>query len=470
MGLLDTVKINTQTATPSVTTAASTTTASTVTNPLPLVKDTKKDENMGLTVEKTTQKPGESIDERLSRFYTKYKDATPEEKEKFLDKYITQYYSEIKGKSRSEQIQIQLADYKKLIANTKKGDSYEMLAKRINILEKENQVSAAKNLTIEQSNLELKKRGEIGIAKTIQNCDKGNQVELTKLVVDSKNAQAINIGASHASELDVKNQTPAVNLYKTADISKEEKIQLGETLINQYNKFDITNQVEIHRAMSDKNYWDIATIRYAASNICKLDESNRADALTITEATGDEKAIDAAEEALQEAETAQDTQDTNTKEQTISEATDKAATKDLSSKLKEIETSNSISKEAQIKELVKHATPGQLETLLSQQNPSMDLINAALEQNPTSNVLLKIISLTGNMADKEQKELVEKINNVYSANVITSKMSLFSAKTQNIFIKECTDKSNLKTINRMFLSASAKSTYDELMKENRMVG
>lgn len=463
MGLFDLTKINTastQTTISTATPAAKTTTPAAATT-VPIVNPKTPDITKGVTVEKT----GESIDERLSRFYTKYKDATPEEKEKFLDKYITQYYSEIKGKSRSEQIQIQLADYKKLIANTKKGDSYEMLAKRINILEKENQVSAAKNLTVEQSNLELRKRGEIGIAKTIQNCDKGNQVELTKLVVDSKNAQAINIGASHASELDVKNQIPAVNLYKTADISKEEKIQLGETLINQYSKFDKTNQVEIHRIMSDKKYWDTTTIEYAASNICKLDEANRADALKITEETGNEKAINAAEEALAEAEeakNAQDTQDANAKEEKISETTDKTEAKDLSSKLNEIET-NPVNKEAQIKELVKNATPGQLETLLSQ-NPSMALINAALEQNPTSNVLLKIINLTGNMADKDQKALVEKINNVYSVNSITSKISLFSSKAQNIFIKECADKSNLKTINRMFLSTSAKSTYDALMK------
>lgn len=496
MGLLEVNSINnTKTVTSTVATSS---TASTVTNPLPLVNDTKKDENKGLTIEKTTQKTGESIDERLSRFYTKYKDATPEEKEKFLDKYITQYYSEIKGKSRSEQIQIQLADYKKLIANTKKGDSYEMLAKRINILEKENQVSAAKNLTVEQSNLELRKRGEIGVAKTIQNCDKGNQVELTKLVVDSKNEEAIKIGASHASELDVKNQTPAVQIYQKANISAEAQKVVDHNIIDQYAKFAKENQLDIHQTMSDSKLTE--TVKYAASNIYHFDKTNQAAAVKITANTGNEAATkaaaeqyakydksvleeirsiinstncDSAKEALTEAEEAEavkEAQETSTKEQTISETTDKAATKDLSSKLKEIETSNSISKEAQIKELVKHATPGQLETLLSQQNPSMDLINAALEQNPTSNVLLKIISLTGNMADKEQKELVEKINNVYSANVITSKMSLFSAKTQNIFIKECADKSNLKTINRMFLSASAKSTYDELMKENRMVG
>lgn len=457
MGLLEVNSINnTKTVTSSVATSS---TASKVTNPLPLVNDTKKIENKGLTIEKTTQKTGyqkgESIDERLSRFYTKYKDATPEEKEKFLDKYITQYYSEIKGKSRSEQIQIQLADYKKLIANTKKGDSYEMLAKRINILEKENQVSAAKNLTVEQSNLELRKRGEIGVAKTIQNCDKGNQLELTQLVVNSKNAQAINIGASHASELDVKNQTPAVNIYKTADISKTDKIELGKIIINQYEDFDKTNQVAIHSIMSDKNYWDSTIIEYAASNIYKFDEANRADALKITEETGNEKAINSAKEALIEAE--------ETEEQTAPTNSEKAPEKDIKTQIKEIEASNSINKEAQIKELVKNANPSQLLTLLSQ-NPSMTLILAALEQNPTGDVLSKIKGLTENMDEKDQKIVMEKMSNAFSFKVLASSMTLFGTKTQNIFIKECASKGNLKTINRMFLSASAKSTYDALVK------
>lgn len=482
MGLLDKVELNTQTATPSVTTAASTTTASTVTNPL-FVKDVKKDENMGLTVEKTTQKTGESIDERLNRFYTKYKDATPEEKEKFLDKYITQYYSEIKGKSRSEQIQIQLADYKKLIANTKKGDSYEMLAKRINILEKENQISAAKNLTVEQKDLELRRRGEIGISKTIHNCDKGNQVELTKLVVDSKNEEAIKIGALNASKLAVETQKTAVKIYANAYADKDGNVdkkyvktqnEINKALIDQYAKFAKENQVEIHKTMSSSKLSE--TVEYAAANIYQLDKSNQAEALQITKDTGNEEAAKKAEEGIkqaeekekakeaQEAKEAKDAKDAEAKEKTASESKE-TSKKDIRTQIQEIEKSNSINKTAEIEIIFKKASPAQILTIL-EQNPSMAAIKAALE-NPSSEVLSKIISLTGDMADKDQREIMEKINGAYSFNVIASKMNLFSAKTQNIFIKEFADKGHLKSINKMFLLPIAKDTYDKMTKTTK---
>ncbi len=257
---------------------------------IPLVSTQSSNENKGLEVE--FKKTGESVGERLTRYYKKYENASREEKEELLEKYITGHYATLKDKPRSEQIKIQIADFKKLLSNTKDGDDYEMLASRINILEKENQVLAAKSATTEQTSTELKARGEIGVARAAHKCDADNQPELTQIVANSKNEKAIKIGASHAWETADKNQALIVSMYQGLDMPEEFQKDIDKTLIDQYGKYAKEAEVRIHKIMSNSQFSE--TVEYAASNIWKFDKENQAPAVQITAETGNEKAINAA--------------------------------------------------------------------------------------------------------------------------------------------------------------------------------
>lgn len=447
-------------------------------------------------------KTGESIDERLNRYYSKYKNATPEEKEQLLDKYITQSYSAIKEKSKEEQIQIQLADYKKLLSNTREGNSYEMMAKRINILEKENQISAAKAAILEQANLDLRKRGEIGVAKTIHNCDKGNQIELTQLVVDSKNTEAINIGASHASELNKNNQVGAVDIYKTADIPKEAKIDLGKTIVDQYAKFDVANQVEIHKTMSDKDYWDKKTIVYAASNIYQMDKTNQAQGVQITVDTKIEEAANAAAanyskydaSARAEIKTIINNSDCESAKETLAKAEEETKEAEQEQKAKEAEEeasdkksnssdskSDKIDKTSQITKAIKSKDPNAIEnardliknipdnvkmSLLTtlQGNDLKNFIIILIQENPSMDVLSKAMELSNKLSPEDQKEIMGSMKN-------TSLMKLISPETlgytaQNNFLD--LNKNNLYGIKENKLCTSLREKYFKIQKEQNI--
>lgn len=268
------------------------------------------------TAKPTTQAPkktGESVDERLNRYYSQYKNAkTPEEKEAFLEKYLKGCYGEMKDKTREEQIKIQLADFKKLLANTTNPDSYEMLAKKIYILESQNQISAAeaavptepsntdatkkydeyqaywKSLTPEQQS-ELRGRGVRGLAQSVQRCDAKNQVALSKIVVGSNNEEAIEIGAGHTSEMAAENQIEIAKTYNSAEISDKAKQEVSKILIDQYSKYAKENQTEIYKITYDSKFQEIK--EYAAKNIYNLDKENQVGAVKYTVESGNEGAI-----------------------------------------------------------------------------------------------------------------------------------------------------------------------------------
>lgn len=443
-------------------------------------------------------KTGESVDERLTRYYTKYKNATPEEKEKFLDKYITQSYSEIKGKTKEQQIQIQLTDYKKLLSNTVDPNSYEMLAKRINILEKENQVGAAKYATIEQTNLDLRHRGEIGVAKTIQNCDDSNQIDLTKLIVASKNAEAINIGASHASELAKVNQVGAVDIYKTADIAKEDKIKLSQTIIDQYPKFDVKNQIDIHTIMSDKNFWDDKTLVYAAANIYQMDKTNQAQGVQVTANTKNEAAMNAAaanyskydasaraeiksiiynsdcesakqtlakaEEETKEAEQedSDKTEETSSEEKSSS-SNNKSDTKSQTEQITKAIQSKAPNAMVNTKNLIKNAPDNVKINLLTTLTGSdlKNLIKILVQENPSMEVFSKAMALSSKLSPADQKEIMECTKNTSMIKLISPETLGYTA--QNNFLD--INKNNLDATKPNNFCAPLREKYLKIKKE-----
>jgi hypothetical protein len=471
---------------------------------VPLVASVPADENMGLGVEKTTTatapikkagteaattKTGESIEERLTRFYgKKYTNGTPEEKQKLLEKYITEYLA-----SPDMKKDIQLKDFTKLMANTKDGKGREMLTEAIHVLKSENQVTAAKKATVEETSPELRRHGEIGLARGIHKCDKRNQRELTHIVVDSKNEEAIQIGASHAAELDAKNQVEAVNIYKTADISEAAKIELGKTLIGQYGDFAKENQVAIHTSMSDQNYWDTKVIEFAASNIYNFDRANQQQAIQITINTNNEAAINCAAakinyydksvqaeaktvlastpyESVKETLKTAPPAPTSTSTEAVAQKATTTTTQETfqkansSEKMKMISAMNTSEKAGYMKEMIKYASNSEKLALLSS-SPNISVINLLLDSNPSLEVLSKITSLIGQVQDKDKNALMQKLGNSYSSTILASKAPTLDSNMQKIFLQKMAEKGDLGLVNQDNLSSGAKDVYKDLVKK-----
>lgn len=443
------------------------------------------------------KKTGESFNEKMSRYYTKYKNATPEEQEKLEKKYISQHYSSLKDKPREEQIRIQLADYKKLLSNTTDPEVRERLVIRIQDLEQENQIVAAKSATVEEKDLELKRHGEIGVAKSLHNYHKDNQIEATKIVVESKNVDAIFAGSTHASELDKDNQVEAVDIYKTADISKEEKLELGERLVDQYKKFDIANQTDIHKIMSDKNYWDEKTIVYAATNIYQLDKTNQAQAVQITSDTKIEDAINAAaknykiydDSARPEIKSIIENSDCDSANKiltnVISSAEEDSRYKDASTSLEtavfEPKTeltytsesanesttisaflnSNESQNQNKIESALRNATQAEKITALRECNGNMSVIKALLELGFTDEVLDYMKN--NKLSAKDQNELVGIIKKSGTLND-SKKLGTAPPELQVAYLEQL-ERSEFKDVKRDNLSVIAKGYYDERLAE-----
>lgn len=442
------------------------------------------------------KKTGESFDEKMSRYYTKYKNASPEEQEKLEKKYITQHYASLKDKSRAEQIRIQLADFKKMLANTRDPQVRERLVIRIQDLEKENQILAAQTATVEEKDAELKKSGEMGVAKSLHNYHKDNQVEATKIVVESKNKDAILEGSMHASELDKDNQVEAVDIYKTADISKEAKLELGERLVDQYKDFDVANQTDIHKIMSDKNYWDEKTVVYAASNIYQLDKSNQAQAVQITSDTKIEAAIKVAADNYQyydkdaqgniksiiynsdcdSAKVALNNNNTSN-ENTVKNDSSYVATpvsikeETALDKFNELAKSGTAFKPKELEEILNNASESDKSKILKNCSGDPAVIKALLASNPSKDLMDEILIYLNeaNLTDKDQTELMTIVGKSGAFKGANSKLSMMNPQFQQQYIAQLSAE-ELRDVNKDELSAIAKDTYgkrmDELNKNN----
>lgn len=445
-------------------------------------------------------KTGESIDERLTRYYSKYKDAkTKEEKEAFLKRYLEGSYA-ASGKSRAEQIKIQLADFKKLLSNTQDPDSYEMLAKQIYILESENQVSAAKSAVNEQEDKVLKEKGAIGVAQSVHLCATENQTELTSVVIGSGSQEAMVIGAGHASDCDTTQQQSVVSLYHDAykDIQpKDEKekaeieklqVELDKTLVDQYGKYAKENELAIHKTISTSAYEE--TIKYAASNIFKFDKENQLQASEITINTGCNTAITAL--ALQAGKC-----DKSVQEALVTKIPD-YETRLAESNLPKVETKeeNKTVTEANDQETIRYAQPAipakESVSYNSYGNEStkLNVINETVQNvNDKTEDLQTLVQMVKDLSDVEKIALVKAstdptvINAVMKSNPSLTVLSAMKAKDfESVSLKDIgynfyflnadaqitiMQRSSIYEINRDILKPEAKKIYDKIMAKTK---
>lgn len=229
---------------------------------------------------------GPTLEDTLTKFYgKKYTNASDEGREKLAVAYFD-WLSKEKKTTISQGSQFEL--YRQRSSN---DEDYKRLSGVIDKLEAKYQLNAA-NSVINKGTSKQKDIGQRVVADDYQNYDGSVQLGVAKLITDSKNVDAIKIGASHAADLEDQNQVGAVNIFEKADISDDAKKSVDKILINQYSDYAVENQLEIHKIMSSSKYSE--TVEYAASNIDCLDKSNQAAAVKFTISTGNEQAIKAA--------------------------------------------------------------------------------------------------------------------------------------------------------------------------------
>lgn len=438
-----------------------------------------KDENIGTTVETKVEAPvseenkekkfvktGESVSERLNRYYGgKYAKASPEEKEKMFQRYVTGHFQTLSDKSRDQQIKIQLADYKKLLSNTREGDDYEMMAKQIAILEEQNQVPAAKAATEEAPSVMLKKRGEIGVAKAVPACCPSNQRALTDIVVKSNNLDAQKIGASSVSKLAVENQVYAHGAYfdiKTSNPKDQEAIQT--ILTEQLGSYDKSVQLPIYEKTMTSDFESVLVL--GASNICNLDKTNQVQATQLTINTGNEAAMKVAYANVGQCAPENQAQmsgmlttaatycgyslDDNSDDSSSSSSssiygeskTEEFAKQDVNEKIDTITKAKGKDRVDLIKELLKN--PAQLEALIGQLSPSelYSVVNVILDYDLSNKVMDKISSRMAELDPKEQQSLYVKLDKIYSSKTLEEKFAMSDSISQITFLNSQSTSTN----------------------------
>jgi hypothetical protein len=461
---------------------------------VPLVReDNSKERLKGLGVETTTisstettsadkqtEKPfvktGESVDERLTRYYSKYTNAAPEEKEAFLKRYITGHFSTLTDETKAEQIKIQITDFKKLLSNTKNPDSYEMLAKQISILEKENQVSGAQSAIGDARTHNLKRRAEIGVAKAVHECHEDNQRALTDIIVKSDNKEAQRWGASFASKIKPKNQDYVHGAY--FDLNNQD---IQKVLTQQLGQYDKDVQQSIYKRTMTSEYQDV--LELAAKNIYTLHKDNQVAATKMTIATGNEGAINAAasnanlynEDVRSEIKNVlsssgyESVQQTLTQAQKSETATPPGNVGTSSSnvdKVQSILASNSPNKEILLKETIKNLPEAQKLQLISSLSPSElgGILGIILANNPSSEVISKAMEIIAGFNDKDKKQYMQQLKNSSSYQLIKGQIYSLDPSIQKIII---ISGENLDNIDRNKLSTPVKEFYDKYLKEQK---
>lgn len=406
---------------------------------IPLVKNTKTDEKMGLSVEKTTltntvkttaansTKTTETMDEFFNRYYSKYAKADEAGKQKFIAQYL----------KRTAAANAQEQDFKKLLQSGASKKDVERLASVIDQLNKDVQVKAATAVSKEQTE-ELNEAGRRIIAKYIQNYDKKAQKDVTVMLISTKDMVAIKEASSYVAKCDAANQTDLVKLYQEI-----ENVDINKILIDQYAQYAKENQVNIHKVMSSSQ--NSETVEYAASNIYQFDKMNQAAAVQTTMNTNNEAAINAAAaksnyydksvqaeiksklestgyQSVKETLANAPQQDkTEVKKASAAATTEKVTETEefkkapVTEKVKMIEAMNGLQKENCMKDFIKKASSAEKLALISTLSPAnlFSVLNLILDSNPSIEVLSKITDLVGKVKDRDKMTLLKKMNKGY---------------------------------------------------------
>lgn len=466
---------------------------------IPIVNNTKKEETMGLGIEKTAQKVQtgeseqskadekrkESLNQFFGRYYSKFEKSSDEQKVK----YMKQYFNSLDEKKQAQ-------EFERLRQRGYDTTEIEHLAETISALKTKN-ILKAQNDVMNNGTAELNKAGRRGVAKTMQEYDPTVRQQAVKNLVQTGDKEAILIGSSHASEFGKENETAVVGIYQSIDDKDVNKI-----LIDQYEKYAKENQVDIHKIMSGSKLSE--TVEYAASNIYKFDKSNQVAATKVTIATGNEAAINAAAaqygkydksvqsevsstlsssgyasvnntlaKSVAENTSGNSYNSSSSNFQTTESSTPKQSNSTDSSysekvnEVKKILSSNDPNYQSKLEDAIKDFTPAQIINLLSSISPDrlLSVIKIIYQNNPSPEVTNSIENMIsqGRFDPKTTKELIAMIGDNSASTKIFASQPLFSSNAA--FVEYIAEKGDLGLINKNNLSGLAKIKYMALIKD-----
>ena len=461
-------------------TSAPTVTGLTSAGNVPMTKPEVKDKKSEISVTK-----GPGLDETLTNFYgKKYTKASEEEKEKLIVKYFDWL-----SKDKKDVIS-QLDQFKLYRSRCKNDAEYKRLSSVIDKMEAKYQLNAAKTVITEGTNKQ-KDIGQKAVADDYHHYDKSVQKDVSKLIVESKNEEAIEIGASHAAQTDKSNQVEIVKTFQSID-----KIEVNKILIDQYGQYDKSNQIDIHRTMSASKHTE--TVEYAASNIWHFDKDNQAPSVKITTETGNEAAIkaaaeqyakydrsaqneiksiinstdcDSAKEALEKAEQQAEQEEQLKAKQEAEKETGGAQDsqnggKTFAAELKTLLSSNTTGKDG-IKKLFERASESEKIAMLSSLSPSelVGVLGIIIQCNLPTSVWSKILLLLDKIDGSQKKDLLKQMEKTSAYGFIKSHMGVLGPSVQKLLIKESTQNNTFPSINKDLLAVSLKDEYNKLKEE-----
>lgn len=438
-----------------------------------------KDNDTSKDIPTLKKKTGDSVDERMKKYFSKeYKNAkTPEDRQKLIGKYFKVHYGNIKNMSHIDKVKMQLADYKKMLANTTDPESAKNLSASIDALSAEIQGSAGRASTVEQTSPILRASGEVGVAMCAHKCDKRNQKALTEIVAKSKNVEAILIASVHTSQLDKANQLDAVQAYQNTGICDEAQKLVNINTIDQYKSFAKENQVAIHEIMSSSKFSE--TVEYAAKNIYQFDKSNQAAAVQITANTGNERAITAASaqwakyDKTAQSEIKTIISNTNCNEAKITLVSAELAEKNkatassstVTSSSSTISSSEQNSTDAKIQKIETLIKTSQKPSVIAREvsNLSKNEILTLLQRCPNADVIKAVLSTNSSM------DILAKIDESYIKEIgyknVLPYLCFLGANAQTYVVNECIQNGALGDINRSYLADDVKTIYDKALNE-----
>lgn len=439
--------------------------------------DTATEKTTDTSSSQISTKSGTKIYDALNRFNGidkktgkyKFEEADHDKKLEMGENYVN-WLLDQKNKG-SKNADAQIKQFKMYVERSNDPEERKFLSELVTKLDGSNQVGGAKTvMTIGPK--DLQNVGQDTIAKNIQNMKSSAQIGVTEALRDKVNPNAMAIAAGHVSELDAQNQSKAVNIYQNSKLNDDAQKNIDKIIINQYGKFDKTQQVDIHQIMSASKFTD--TVKYAASNIFQFDKDNQSQAFKITMDTGNEEAIKAAsdnwskydESARSQIQDIVDSSDNADAKEALADAQSDVDSTDeddntYSASSQDIETSDSPIEnlEAQAKasgkdiaELAGNLSAVDQQKILQFYSNDSDVVAAILQKNPSLNVLSQISPAM--LAD------IQKTNDIYGLPIL-----FLNASSQQYMVENAFSSGKQSSIKREFLLPQIKDLYDKLKSQ-----
>lgn len=456
--------VSTQESAPAQTTSTSSAKPLTLTD-TKTTTQTQTDTKTPATTEQ--QKPTQTMDEFFGKYYKRYNSSSEEEKVKLINRYLTSLAGSPERQAKA---------FENLRKKGATPEEIERLSKTIDKLHVKVQFKAA-DAVCNKGTTEQNQAGRRVVANEYSHYDKTVQNSVAQMIVKTKDENAIKTAATHSSDCDSSAQVEVVKTFQ-----KIENKDVNKILIDQYSKYDVKNQLDIHQTMSNSKLSE--TVEYAASNIGLLNKINQINAFNITKATGNNSAIRAmaanvekfdkslqsqirkmiensncpsAKEALAES----DASKSNNIESGSSEDDNSTGTSSINSGLdsssEQIDIANST--DAEKIAMMNSMTPDELINSLGAfmgKNASPELINAAISM------------LKSNISSQDAGKVLGLVeNSTYAQNAILTQLGTLDPTTQDYVVSVAAEKGSLNKIDRDLLNPAAKLKYDDLLEKTK---